>query len=219
MHLKKVIVAIDNQLFRECLQSVLESADGYEIIGEVGDGLEAVKLIKKLKPDLLVMDILLPRLNGISVLSEVSEKHPKMKTLVLSMNESEKYVEEAFLAGVHGYCLQDAGREELLLAVNSVMDGRMFISPAVCGNIVKGFLEFRKKSKEECEWENITRREREVLKLIAEGHNSKQIGEMFNISVRTVDKHRSNIMKKLKLHKTSELIDYAVKHGLVKPEV
>ena len=101
MNRKKVIVAIDNQLFRECLQSVLESADGYEIIGEVGDGLEAVKLIKKLKPDLLVMDILLPRLNGISVLNEVSEKHPNMRTLVLSMNESEKYVEEAFLAGVH----------------------------------------------------------------------------------------------------------------------
>ncbi len=219
MNLKKVIIAIDNQLFRECLQSVLEIADGYEIVGEVSDGLEAIKLIKKLKPDLLILDILLPRLNGLSVLSEVSGKHPKMKTLVLTMNVSEKYVEEAFLAGVQGYCLQDAGREELLLAVSSVMDGRIFISPAVAGAVIKGFLESRKKNGEECEWENITRREREVLKLIAEGYTSKQMGEMLNISVKTVEKHRSNIMKKLKLHKTSELIDYAVRHGLVKPEV
>lgn len=219
MNLKKVILAIDNQLFRECLRSILENADGYEIIGEVSDGLEAIRLVKKVKPDLLIMDILLPRLNGISVLSEVSGKQPKMKTLVLTMNESEKYVEEAFLAGVQGYCLQDAGREELLLAVNSVMDDRIFISPAVGGAVIKGFLESRKKNGDECEWENVTRREREVLKLIAEDYNSKQIGEMLNISKKTVEKHRSNIMKKLKLHKTSELIDYAVRHGLVKPEV
>mgnify|MGYP006289441307 FL=1 len=212
---KTVFIAEDHQLFRDGLKAMLAAKDGLEVIGEARDGLEAINSIKKKQPDLLLLDLSMPRLSGISVIKELRRQFTEMRILVLTIHESDQYVIETFEAGANGYCIKDASREELLLAINSILNGKTYISPGIADNVMEGYLEGHKKIKSKSSWENLTHREREVLKLLAEGYTNKQIGDLLNISVKTVEKHRANIMQKLNLHNAAALTAFAIDQGLV----
>jgi DNA-binding NarL/FixJ family response regulator len=212
---KKIIIAEDHQLFREGLKAMLSAEPAFEIVGEAKDGLEAIHCVKQNQPDLLLLDLSMPKLSGFSVMKEIKKLSPEIKILALTIHESDQYVLEAFEAGAEGYCIKDASREELLAAINTVLEGNAYISPAIVDNVMEGYLEGRKKIKSKTTWDTITSREREVLKLLAEGYLNKEIGELLHISVKTVEKHRANIMNKLNMHNAAALTAYAIEKGLV----
>ena len=211
----KVVIVEDHRLFREGLKSLLADKPDFEMVGEAGDGLEAIRCIRKHQPNLVLLDLSMPKMNGISVMREIKGQYPEIKILALTIHESDQYVLEAFDAGADGYCLKDAGRNELRVAVDSVLQGKRYISPSISDNVLEGYLTGRKKLKSKTSWDTITPREREVLKLLGEGYQNKEISDMLHISVKTVEKHRANIMNKLDLHNAAALTAYAIDHGLV----
>ena len=211
----KVVIVEDHKLFREGLKSMLADKTGMEVVGEAGDGLEAIRIVKKIRPDIILLDLSMPKMNGISVMKEIKNQYPEIKIMALTIHESDQYVLEAFEAGADGYCLKDAGRNELMVAVDSVLQGKHYISPSISGSVLEGYLSGRKKLKSQTSWDTITQREREVLKLLGEGYQNKEIADMLFISVKTVEKHRANIMNKLDLHNAAALTAYAIEHGLV----
>jgi DNA-binding NarL/FixJ family response regulator len=211
----KVVIVEDHRLFREGLKSLLADKSDFEVVGEAGDGLEAIRCVKRRQPNLLLLDLSMPKMNGISVMREIKGQFPEIKILALTIHESDQYVLEAFEAGADGYCLKDAGRNELMVAVDSVLLGKRYISPSISNNVLEGYLTGRKKLKSKTSWDMITPREREVLKLLGEGYQNKEIADMLHISVKTVEKHRANIMNKLDLHNAAALTAYAIDHGLV----
>lgn len=212
-----IVIAEDHQLFRDGLKSMLNKRDDIEVIGEAEDGIEALKLIRKLQPDLVLLDLSMPKMGGISVLKDVKRELPNTRILLLTIHESDQYVLEAFEAGADGYCIKDSSRQELMLAIDSVLQGRTYISPGISDQVMEGFLSNRKRLKEKTSWDTVTQREREVLKLLAEGHSNKEIGDLLHISVKTVEKHRANLIDKLDLHNVAQLTAYAIKQGLVEP--
>ena len=211
----KVVIVEDHKLFREGLKSLLSDKEGLEVVGEAGDGIEAIRTVKRCRPDLILLDLSMPKMNGISVMKEIKGQFPEIKIMALTIHESDQYVLEAFDAGADGYCLKDAGRNELMVAVDSVLQGKRYISPSISDNVLEGYLTGRKKLKSKTSWDTITQREREVLKLLGEGFQNKEISDMLHISVKTVEKHRANIMNKLDLHNAAALTAYAIEHGLV----
>ena len=211
----KVVIVEDHKLFREGLKSLLFDKEGLEVVGEAGDGIEAIRTVKRCRPDLILLDLSMPKMNGISVMKEIKGQFPEIKIMALTIHESDQYVLEAFDAGADGYCLKDAGRNELMVAVDSVLQGKRYISPSISDNVLEGYLTGRKKLKSKTSWDTITQREREVLKLLGEGYQNKEISDMLHISVKTVEKHRANIMNKLDLHNAAALTAYAIEHGLV----
>lgn len=215
---KKVIIAEDHQLFREGLKAMLSDRNDLILIDEAKDGLEAIRCVKKRPPDLLLLDLSMPRLSGISVIKDVKREFPDVAILALTIHEADQYVLEAFEAGVDGYCIKDASREELMVAVSSVLAGNTYISPGIAENVMEGFIAGRKRLKKQTSWDTVTQREREVLKLIAEGYPNKEIANLLNISVKTVEKHRANLMNKLDLHNAPVLTALAIEKGLVTPK-
>ena len=197
---------------------MLSSRDDIDIVGEAEDGLEAIRRIRRLKPDLVLLDLSMPKMGGISVMKEVKRELPDTRILALTIHESDQYVLEAFDAGTDGYCIKDASRQELMLAVDSVLQGKTYISPGISDHVMKGYLSGRQEIKENSRWDTVTQREREVLKLLAEGHTNKEIGDFLNISVKTVEKHRANLIGKLDLHNVAQLTAYAIEKGLVEPK-
>ncbi len=211
----KVVIVEDHKLFREGLKALLSDREGLEVVGEAGDGIEAIRTVKQCRPDILLLDLSMPKMNGISVMKEIKSQFPEIKIMALTIHESDQYVLEAFEAGADGYCLKDAGRNELMVAVDSVLAGKRYISPSISDSVLEGYLTGHKKLKSKTSWDTITQREREVLKLLGEGYQNKEISDMLHISVKTVEKHRANIMNKLDLHNAAALTAYAIEHGLV----
>jgi DNA-binding NarL/FixJ family response regulator len=212
---QRIFIVEDHKLFREGLKSMIARRNDIEVVGEAEDGLDAVKKIRKSKPDLVLLDLSMPKVGGISVIKEVKREFPDIRILALTIHESDQYVLDAFSAGTDGYCIKDASREELMLAVDSVLEGKTYISPGISDQVMEGFLVGHQKMKEESRWDTVTQREREVLKLLAEGHTNKEISDFLSISVKTVEKHRANLIGKLDLHNVAQLTAYAIEKGLV----
>jgi len=208
------LIVDDHTIIRQGLRSLVESYPGYEIVGEASDGLEAISIIEELSPDLVLMDLSLPKTSGLEVISEIRARRTDLKIVVLTVHSAEEHVLAAFKAGANGYVLKYANIEELLLAMKSVMGGKYFISPMISGQVLEGYLEHSQKAKESSTWEALTTRERQILTLISEGHKNKEIAGYLYISPKTVETHRTNIMRKLDLHSASELTAYALKRGL-----
>lgn len=215
MTAKRIVIAEDHTILRETLRSVLETATGMAVVGEAADGIEAVRAVVEHRPDLILLDLSMPKMDGISAVKDIKRQAPDTKVLVLTIHKEEEYILTAFRAGADGYLLKDAHFDELKLAIANVMDGRRYISPDISDVVLEGFLGERKTLKEKSSWDTLTQREREVLKLIAEGYKNVDIADLLFISVKTVEKHRSNLMNKLDLHSAAELTAYALQRGMV----
>ena len=212
---RKIVIAEDHKILREGLKSLLRTTEDLEIVGEAADGMEAIRFVENHHPDLLLLDLSMPKMNGISVIRDLKSRLPETKILVLTIHESEDYILEAFRSGLDGYCSKDANYSELLIAIRSVLDGKRYLSPGISEKVLAGFLDDRKTLKLRSSWEMLTQREREVLKLVGEGYKNKEIAGYLCISEKTVEKHRGNIMRKLDLHTSSALTAIGFEKGLV----
>ena len=206
----RVLLADDHAIVRQGLRLILSAHSDLEVVGEAANGNEAVELAKKLHPDIVLIDVAMPDVNGIEATKRMVQAEPRLKVLVLSMHKEAVYVREILRAGARGYILKDAIDTELLNAVRSVARGDGYISPAVSGALLS---DYRKNVTDPLDL--LSNREREVLKLIAEGKTNKEIATVLNLSVYTVDSHRGKVMEKLNLHSTGELVRFAMKHGLI----
>lgn len=212
---KRIVIAEDHTILREGLKALLSSHPGVRVVGEAQDGQEAVRLAQALKPELMLMDLSMPRMTGMEAIREIRRQQPETRILVLTVHKSEEYVLAALQAGADGYILKDATHAELLMAIETVLSGRRYLSPEVSGRVIEGYLEGKKGTGQDSSWENLTLREKEVLKLIAEGYKNREIAEFLCISLKTVEKHRDNLIKKLDLHNVAALTAYAMQRGLV----
>ena len=215
MEKKKILIVEDHTILREGLKALLATNPDIEIAGEAGDGREAVYLVEKLTPDLVMMDLSMPRMDGMQAIREIKLRWPKTKILTLTVHKTEEYILTTLKAGADGYLLKDANYQEMMTAVRSVLAGKRYLSPGISEGVIQGYLEGKQTIKLEGAWDNLTIREREVLKLIAEGHRNKEIATLLVISPKTVEKHRANLMIKLNFHNVSELTTYAIEKGLV----
>ena len=212
---KRIVIAEDHMVLRQGLRALLNSSDDLDVVGEAGDGMAAIRCIREQNPDLVLLDLNMPKMDGISVIKEIKQIFPSTKILALTMFKNEEYILEAFNSGADGYCVKSSSYEELLMAIRSVLSGRNYVSSEISDKVLDGYLESRKKIKKESSLEKITSREREVLKLVGEGYQNKEIADYLCISPKTVEKHRANIMQKLDLHTASALTSYAIEKGLV----
>ena len=215
---RKIVVAEDHKILREGLKSLLGTVEDLQIVGEAADGLDAIRSVEKFHPELLLLDLSMPKMNGISVISDVKSRLPETRILALTIHDSDDYILEAFRAGLDGYCLKEADYSELLIAIRSVLEGKRYLSPSISNKMLTGFSDERKVLKQRSSWDMVTSREREILKLIGEGYRNKEIADYLFISVKTVEKHRSNIMNKLNAHTSSALTAIAIEKGLVTKE-
>ncbi len=211
----RVVVADDHHLVRQGIRALLEKAGDIEVVGEATDGRQAIDLVQALVPDVLVIDIAMPRLNGVEAVGRIRDLGVKTKTLMLSMYSDETLVRQSLRKGARGYLLKRSISEELLLAVRAVSRGSVFLSPEVSEPLLAGFPNMHEGSEEEGPLARLTSREREVLQLIAEGKTNREIGRNLDISEKTVEKHRGNLMAKLKLQDLAGLIRFAIKHHVI----
>jgi len=211
----RVLLADDHQLMRSGLRLMLERESDMSVVGEASDGREAVALAKSLKPDVVVMDIAMPNLSGIEAAHQMTQENPELGIVMVSMHSDETYVLRALKAGSRGYLLKDSAEADLIKAVHVVAGGKSFFSPAISKVLLDDYVRNLKRSGTEDAYELLTPREREVLQLIAEGKSNKDIANLLNLSVYTVESHRSNLMEKLNLRGLPELILYAVRKGII----
>jgi two-component system response regulator NreC len=211
----RVVIVDDHAIIREGLRSLFSSSKDFEVVGEAENGREAIKRIAETKPDLVLTDLSMPKMNGMDMIETIKKESPDTKVIALTVHRTEEYVLATLKAGADGYVLKEADYAELMMAVKNVLKGKHYLSPEISGKLIDGYLDGRKSAKIGSVWEILTRREREILKLIAEGHKNKEIAKQLYISVNTVEKHRSNIMDKLNLHSTAALIAFAMEKGLV----
>ena len=211
----RILLCDDHAVIRRGLRLLLEQQEDFEVVGEASDGREAVNLAEALKPDIAVLDITMPNLNGIEAARQITSKQLGTSIIVLSMHADESFVLRALKAGARGYVLKEAPESELIKAVHVVSEGKSFFSPAVSRMLVEDYVRhLQDKDIEDC-YELLTAREREVLQLVAEAKSNKDIAGILNLSLYTVETHRSNIMEKLNLHSVPELILYAVRKGVI----
>jgi DNA-binding NarL/FixJ family response regulator len=207
----RVLIADDHKMFREGVTSALPP-DEFEVVGQASDGQEAVRLARRLQPDLALIDVAMPGLNGVDAAREVVRASPGSGVLILSMHDESPYVTEALRAGARGYVLKTQPVAELLEAMRQVSRGNVYVAPGLWRDVVDSY-----RSGEEAAPDPLTPREREVLQLIAEGHTTKQIADSLGISFKTAESHRTHLMGKLDIHATAGLVRYAIRRGLVQP--
>lgn len=215
MRKTRVLLADDHQLMRSGVRLMLERETDLAVVGEACDGREAVALVKSLKPEVVVMDIGMPNLNGIEAARQMTEENPQLAIVMVSMHSDESYVLRALKAGARGYLLKDSAEADLIKAVHAVAGGKSFFSPAVSKLLLDDYVRKLKRSGTEDAYDLLTPREREVLQLIAEGKSNKDIANLLNLSVYTIESHRANLMEKLNLKGLPELILYAVRKGII----
>jgi two-component system response regulator NreC len=211
----RVVIAEDHTILREGLRALLSSSPDLEIVGEAEDGRAAIQCAETMKPDLVLMDLSMPRVNGMDAIREIKNLCPATKILTLTVHKAEEYVLASLQAGADAYVSKEATHAELMVAIKSVLAGKRYICPEISEKVIEGYLEGRKGSKLGSTWDILTQREREVLKLIAEGYKNKEIADYLCLSVKTVETHRANLMRKLDLHDVSALTTFAAKRGLI----
>lgn len=211
----RILLADDHKLMRSGLRLLIEQQPDLTVVGEAADGREAVALAKSLRPDVAVMDISMPNLNGIEAAHQITQSHAELAVIVLSMHPDESYVLRALKAGAKGYLLKDSAESDLITAVRAVARGKSFFSPAVSKVLLDDYIRKLKRSGAEDAYDLLTPREREVLQLVVEGKSNKEVANLLNLSVYTVETHRSNIMQKLNLKGVPELTLYAVRKGII----
>jgi len=211
----RILLADDHTVVRKGLRLLLETQPGFSVIADAADGREAVALAEKLTPDVVVMDVAMPILNGIEAARQITSKQPQAAVVFLSMHSDEGYVLKALKAGARAYLLKDSAEYDLINAVKAVTEGKAFFSPAISKMLVEDYMRQMQERAVEDSYELLTTREREVLQLLAEGKNNKEVATVLNLSLYTVETHRSNIFQKLNLHSGAELILYAVRKGVI----
>lgn len=207
----RVVLADDHILVRQSLKSLLER-EGFKVVAEASDGQEALRQVQSHRPDIAVIDISMPVLNGLDAAREIVRLAPKTKTILLTQHDEDEYISEALEAGMNGYVLKSQAAGDLIQAIQQVCRGQIYLSPGVSTAVVQAF---RSKSKKPTD--PLTTRERQVLQLIAEGKSTKDVASMLGISVKTAESHRTRLMSKLDIHETASLVRYAVRRGLVRP--
>jgi len=210
----RIILADDHQVVRQGVKALIEAEGDMTIIGEVSDGTEVSDLVEQLKPDVLVLDLMMPGLNGLEVARQVNKRRPETRIVMLSMHANEAYVLQSLRHGASGYVLKDASISDLVKAVREVMAGRRYLSEPLSERAIDAYVAKVETDKLD-PYETLTGREREVLQLTAEGHSSGIIGEKLSISPRTVETHRTNVMKKLNLKSQADLIRFALRRGII----
>jgi len=213
----RIILADDHVMFRQGIKNILEKDNGLEVVGEVGDGLRLLELLKKTAPDMVILDISMPNLRGLEATREIKMISRDVKVLILSMHSDKEYVYNAISAGAEGYLLKEDADTELFSAVENIRKGGRYISPLLSGELTQELVKTYYKGQASMPSEHLTIREREVLKLIAEGNSSKEIADLLFISIRTVEHHRANIMRKLNIKNTATLVKYAIRKGYTSP--
>jgi DNA-binding NarL/FixJ family response regulator len=211
----RVLLADDHRLVRAGLRALLESFGDIEVLAECGDGHEVLEAANRTQPDVLLLDITLPGLNGIEVAQRVKKLSPSTRILILSMHTDAEFVTKALRAGVAGYLIKDAAVAELKVALESLKQGRTYLSPAISQTVVQGFLRITEEAPQARAIDLLTPRQREVLQLIAEGNSTRAIAERLSVSVKTVEAHRAQMMERLDLHDVPSLVRLAVQNGLV----
>jgi DNA-binding NarL/FixJ family response regulator len=213
----RVLLAEDHTVVRSGIRSLLEASKEVDVVGEAGDGREAVELALCLEPDVVLMDVAMGELNGIEATRQITAERPETRVLMLSAHNDEQYIFEALRAGARGYVLKSAAVKELMNGIREVAAGRNYVSPSLAGVVMNDYVRRAKGGHLASEADKLTAREREVLQLIAEGKSSAEVAEVLCISVRTVDTHRHNIMGKLGIHSVARLTRFAIRHGLCPP--
>jgi len=212
-----IALADDHQVVRNGLRVLLEAEPDFSVVGEAGDGLEAVRLVERLQPDALVLDLMMPGLNGLEVARQVSQRSPQTRVVILSMYDNEAYVLEALRAGAAAYVPKESTSAELVRAIREAVAGRRYLSPPLSERAIEIYIQ-RAESAALDPYETLTAREREVLHLVAEGHTNAEIAARLFVSPRTVETHRANLMRKLGLHTQTDLIRYALRRGILPME-
>lgn len=212
---KRILIVEDHTLLRAGLKALLSQDPDIEIVGEAENGRDAVRLAGTLAPDLVLTDLSMAGMNGIESIVDIKRRYPDVRVLVLTIHKTDEYIFAALRAGANGYILKDASHDELRIAIRSVLNGKTYLSPDISAKVINGYLDTDKSSGPHSTWDTLTHREREVLKLVAEGNTNKFIADYFCLSVKTIEKHRSNLMKKLDLHNASMMTAYAIERGLV----
>jgi two-component system, NarL family, response regulator NreC len=212
----RIFLADDHTIVRHGLRKILEGHADWVVVGEAGDGREAVRLVLETKPDIAILDIGMAQLNGIEATRQIARRAPQVKVLILSMHAEEAYVIQALQAGARGYLLKDSADEDLVRAITAVADGKSFFSPVVAGVMLNDYVRRLAEKGITDRYETLSEREREVFQLVVEGRTNKEIADALFVSPSTIETHRSHIMEKLGLHSATELVLYAVRKGIIR---
>jgi two-component system response regulator NreC len=207
----RVVLADNHALVRQGLKALLER-EGFQVAGEASDGQEVVRLVNNVRPDIAIVDISMPILNGIDAARELQKSSPRTKNILLTRHDEDQYVTEALRAGVKGYVLKSQAATDLVHAIQEVCRGRIYLSPGISRTVVEALL-----SKTELPADPLTSRERQVLQLVGEGRSTKEVATLLGVSVKTAESHRTRLMQKLDIHETASLVRYAIRRGLVQP--
>ena len=218
MNAYRIVVADDHTMMRQGVMRIIEESKNLTVIGEASDGLEFLNLLKKIRPDMVVLDISMPNMRGIEAVPEIKMIHPETRILMLSMHKQKEYLYEAFSAGAHGYLLKEDTDLELITAIEKIRSGFAYLSPTLSGYLTDDLINICRKGKKPLS-DSLTNREREVLKLIAEGKSNKEVAGLLFISTKTVEHHRAHIMKKLGLKNITELVRYALLKGYIQSDI
>jgi len=210
----RILLADDHTILRSGIRAILEDEPGFVVVGEAENGRSAVTMACQVEPDVVIMDIAMPLLNGLEATRQIKRQCPGVRVLILTMHDNEEYIRQVLEAGAMGYILKDAAAKELINAIRAVHRGESVLSPAITRLVIEDYLRWGGTRPQE-ESDGLSPREREVLQLIAEGHTNKQIAEILSISVKTVQAHRTNLMQKLDLHDRGELIKYAIQKKII----
>jgi two-component system response regulator NreC len=213
----RVLIADDHGVVRHGLRALLEKSPEVVVVGEAADGREAVRLAEELHPNIVVMDIAMPRLNGIDAAAQIIGRDPDIKVIILSMHSDEGYILRALSAGAKGFLLKESAEGDILPAVQTVGQGKPYFSPVITSTLLDEYLQTMKKHKVGDSYDLLTDREKEVLQLLAEGKSNKEVASVLNLSPHTVESHRTNLMQKLNLHNTAEIVLYAVRKNIILP--